>query len=149
MSLVAKEILHAAEIRQNYGIELIKLSQSQRNLIESGQYSQLIETLQHKQCILDRLHDSTSPNNQRLKEWPRVRQTLSPNDRSLVESKLSEVEQLFSELAQEETHCQELLMAQRDQTAIQLKKLSQNSNVRAAYQAMVSSEPASRIDIVK
>ncbi len=149
MSPTAKQILLAAEVQRDYGIELVKLSQTQHDLIEAEQYSSLIEILQHKQTILDRLHDRTTSNHQHLREWPNIRETFSYQERNSIEGILADTESRFAELAQLEAHCTQMLQAQRDQTAAQLKKLSQSNNVRATYQSVLAPETQSRIDLVQ
>ena len=145
----AEQFLQAAEVQRDYAIQLLSVSQMQRELIENGRYSELIELLQHKQCILDRLHDRDAPNRQCLKDWPSMRSRFASGERNSIEQTLSESERLFGDLAQHESECQQLLQTQRDETGAQLKRLSQNQNVRAAYQSVVAPEPQSRINLVQ
>lgn len=149
MNSTAQQILRAAEVQRDYGIELVKLSHTQRDLIEAEQYSSLIEVLQHKQSILDRLHDPSTTNHQHLKQWPNIRKTLSLQERHSIEAILEDTERRFAELAQQEALCTQMLQTQRDQTAVQLKKLSQSNNARATYQSVLAPDTQSRIDFVQ
>ena len=121
------------EDRRQCFADLLRISQSQLELVETEDYSQLLRLLGGKQQIIGRLEAISSRLPRLWDDWRRERERLAPGARKACEQTLAETETLLSELLEHERVSTESLARRRDQTAQQLAAVAGGSRVNQAY----------------
>lgn len=141
------EILEVLKERRDYCRELLKLSRTQRRLIDLDNYGALLDVLGRKQRILGSL-DTLSRRHPQLKQaWRAERESLDSGLREDCEHVLAETEALFAELLEEETGSTEHLTQRRDATRKQLQAVSQGPHVHAAYRDSMAPATHRHLDV--
>jgi len=113
--------------------ELIELSARQRHLIAEDDYPGLLDILARKQRLLGRL-DAVEPSHTALKEqWLSLRESLDPDARRDCEQILSDLDEMFRRLLDEERSGISELTDRRNETQRQLQAISDGTRVHTAY----------------
>jgi hypothetical protein len=121
------------EDRRRCFADLLRISQSQLELVETDDYSQLLRLLGGKQQIIGRLEAIAGLLPRLWDDWRRDRERLAPQVREACEQTLAETESLLAELLEHERVSTESLARRRDQTAQQLAAVAGGSRVNQAY----------------
>ena len=129
----ALDFIATFEDRRQCFADLLQISRSQLGLVETDDYSQLLQLLGGKQQIISRLEAISSRNPQLWDKWRGERQRLAPGAREICEQTLAETESLLAELLEHERIATETLSRRRDQTAHQLAAVAGGSRVNQAY----------------
>lgn len=121
---------------------LLDLSRQQKQLIEEGDIDQLLTTLGHKQQILGRVAEIEAKLRPYKDRWSELRQTMSADDRSMIDLALSTVEDLLAELISTEQDCEKLLVGQINVVQNDLEEVSTARGVNDAYTMAGRPEPS-------
>ena len=121
---------------------LLDLSRQQKYLIEEGDIDQLLATLGQKQQILGRVAEIEGKLRTYKDRWNELRQTMSADDRSMIDLALSTVEDLLAELIGMEQECEQLLVGQINVVQHDLEDVSNARGVNDAYSMTARPEPS-------
>jgi hypothetical protein len=121
VALTGFEYFRQFSLRSEYFRALAELSQLQQQAIAASDYSSLLETLQHKQQLIDEL-------------------------RGRCETCLATSEQLLAQLLEAEANCTQELTVKRDRTRQELAAVSTGHLAHAAYHDREAPPLAARFD---
>ncbi len=119
--------------RHEYARMLLELSTRQQQLIETAEFSSLIELLLRKQTVLDELQAISQTDPPLLEQWKDKRDSISQTERQECDHWLSLSEQVLSELMDLEQRCTSQLQHKRDTTQTQLEAVSGTIHLQDAY----------------
>ncbi|MBY0588126.1 flagellar protein FlgN [bacterium] len=125
---------------------LLDLSRQQRMLIEDGQMDHLLAVLGHKQQILGQVSEIETRLRPFKENWDVVRQSLSRDDRGMVDDALSTVEELLGELIGLEKESEELLVSQMSGVRQEMNEVATAKGVSSAYAQIPTSSPRRVLD---
>ncbi|WP_419192506.1 flagellar export chaperone FlgN [Kolteria novifilia] len=126
---------------------LLDLSRRQRSIIESGDVDALMNVLQEKQRVLNRVTSIEKKLRPYKENWPRLKQGFDENDRQVVSEALRTVEELLAELIASEKESEDLLRGQRDEVRQELVSSVHGGKVHQAYTGQQGGEEARFLDI--
>lgn len=121
---------------------LLDLSRQQRQYIEQSDIDPLLAVLGHKQQILARVSEIESHLQPYKQNWSALRDSLSSDERSVVDSALSTVEELLAELISIERECEEMLVGKIDLVRRDVSQATQAKGVHSTYAPRRNSEGA-------
>lgn len=121
---------------------LLDLSRQQREYIERSEIDPLLAVLGHKQQILARVSEIEEGLHPYKKNWPALRDSLSADDRGVVDAALATVEELLAELIALERECEELLVGKIELVRRDLGDATRSKGVHATYSAQPGPEGA-------
>lgn len=140
------EYLTAFQLRRAVCRALLNHTQQQRDLIDAGQYDQVIEVLKSKQELLDHLNQLASEQSALRSAWRDNRNRIPAGERARCDAVLDETESLLATLIAEEQTCSQRMTARRDETACDLQTLSVGVQAQHAYHP-VDQPVLSRFDL--
>lgn len=146
MALTGFEYFRQFSLRSEYFRALAELSQLQQQAIAASDYSSLLETLQHKQQLIDRLGEWSRDQAAAWAAWPQVRDQLDDELRGRCETCLATSEQLLAQLLEAEANCTRELTVKRDRTRQELAAVSTGHLAHAAYHDREAPPLAARFD---
>ncbi len=135
-----ENLLTGPELRQRfqqkfeYSRVLLEFSEQQQTLIESGDYSELMNVLQQKQLLIEALQQVSQTDPPLAWQWKTRKEQLPPSLRQECEYWLLQSEQLLEQVMQQENNCTQQMQQQHQQTQQQLATASINLDVHDAYQ---------------
>jgi len=140
-------ILQIMQTRRQHCRRLLRLSQQQRELIDTDNYTQLLAVLGNKQRILVRLDELKSRHPHFGRDWLTQRDSLDSSIRTEGETILSEIEAILSELLELEKESTRVISLRRDDTKRQLEILSQGTQTHEAYRDALAPVTSKYLDI--
>jgi hypothetical protein len=143
-----EELLELFEQRWQQIQQLLTLNQQQRRLIANGQMTSLMEILEEKQALLERLQaiDRQLAPHKAVSSADRIWQ--SPARRERVMALARDCAAGLVDLAADEQAAEQLLIGQRDRISAQLDLANGGARAWQAYEARRSNPtPASGVDL--
>ena len=128
------DYLAAFQKRHEYCRVLLELSCEQKTCIEQTNTTELLEVLNRKQRILDEYQKLRDDQPQLAEHWKSVRDSFSPQTRTVCDSFLEETESMFYQLLDNEKHCTEELTEQKTNTEAQLRRVTAGAAAHHSYQ---------------
>jgi FlgN protein len=128
-----EEIRDVLQHRRKHCRDLLELSRRQKQLIDAGDYTQLMSTLAQKQRILGRLDEVKRRYPELSRQWTALRDSGLPTVRTDCEALIADTETILAELLQTEKQGTEQLAERREATRRQLAAVSQGVHVNQVY----------------
>jgi hypothetical protein len=141
------KFVQSLDVRRGHCRALLELARRQHGLVVQAQYGPLLELLQHKQHVLDRLSEVSRSQSALNGGWPQLREQAGDAVQARVEQLMDEVEHLLKEVAEQESQALADLQTQRDETARQIAELSQGTQVQRAYADSLAPATHRRLDV--
>jgi len=127
------ELLNTLKKRRAHCAELLDLSGKQAELVESSDYTQLLEVLGRKQRVLGRLDELKQRQPDLAEQWRVARNTAPQEWCDDGEHVIAETEAILAELIEQETQSTERLTRRRDSAQKDLQAISNGSRAHEAY----------------
>lgn len=127
--------------------ELLRFSQQQRALIDSDDYTQLLAILGSKQRVIGRLEEIGRMHPALGQDWKQQRDSLPAADRSLCDEQLAATEVLLEELMELERTSTDQLARRRDETQLELHRVTTGAQAQAAYRDSLAPRTHRHLDV--
>lgn len=128
------EFFEVFRARCRYSRTLLELSHRQKELIDRGDYSRLLQVLGRKQRVLGQLDELGKQHPDLARQWQEQRETFETDTRKQCDELLAETERVLAELLEEEKTCTQQLTERRDATQRELQSVSEGAVAHDAYQ---------------
>lgn len=130
-----QEFLRVFRTQHNLCRALLELSRGQADLIDAENYPELMTVLTSKQALLQDLEHHSRADQAVWKTWSEQRGGLAPDARETCEQVLAETQDLLRQLTDCEQRCTQVLTSKHQQTATELKTLSEGAQTLSAYES--------------
>lgn len=126
---------------------LLELSRRQSGLVETDDYTELLNVLGKKQQIIGHLEEVGSRRPHLWQEWRRDRDRLPKAARQACEISLAESESLLAELMEHERVSTETLARRRDETRRELQSVTSGVRVNHEYRDSLAPVTHRHLDV--
>lgn len=126
---------------------LLELSRSQASLIEADDYSELLAVLGRKQSLIERLAETKRSHEHVWTNWKSVRAELASDSRDRCDELVERTESLLAELVQLEETSTRSLVARREETRVELRRIDDGSRTNMAYRDSLAPSTHRHLDI--
>lgn len=122
------ELLAVLQRRREYCRAMLELSQRQSNLIDQGNFSELLQLIAQKQRVLDHLSELSQMFGGIVTFWKSVRDQLGSDLRAQCQQIIDESERILAASMNLEQQGTAVLSQRRDETQIRLKEIGDVSS---------------------
>jgi hypothetical protein len=131
--LTLTQFVQSLNTRRGHCRHLLELSRRQPGLIADGRYPELVDVLHQKQHVLERLAELSHAGADGAESWRAGRSAVPADLRDRIEALIDEVEHLLGDVASEEEQSVGQLRQRRDETASELRTISEGTQAQRAY----------------
>lgn len=133
--------------RRHCFAELRALSLEQLSLIDTDDYSRLLSILGSKQRIIGRLEEIGRTHPLLWQDWKLRRDRLESDTRTDCDAILAETEAILADLLEHERASTDHLSRRRDETQLQLQRVTTGTQAQAAYRDSLAPTTHRHLDI--
>jgi hypothetical protein len=143
----AIDYLRLFKVRQATFAELLRLSESQWDLIVDDNYEGLLDVLGAKQRLLGRMEELTTAYPAIVDRWRSARDALGAPLRQECEQILDATERVLARLSEREQHCGAELERRRDHTRTELRRVTGGMEAAGAYHDSTAPSTSRLLDV--
>lgn len=129
----AGDLIALLEQQRDIYRRLDELSQSQSELVASGEAEPLLDVLAQRQSLIDELTRVNGRLDPYKQQWPTLFNQLDDASQQRIRALIDEVQKLLDRIIEQDEKDRQALSAQRDRAGDSMRQLSAGSAVNQAY----------------